>query len=229
MESVDNWPDDPMDLDGLDDLNDRLADLMDLDEPAAWDNSTRLPDSVAHSPLFKLSPELRNLIYRFTLVEEKRISINKRQGIPEPTLLSVCKIIRAETFGIYYQENKFVCQLDSYDPAALCLVKRKLDTNKMSNQKTGLSRYQIHVFGRGSPDWKNLMSSLLAYHQRRCAGITRVANERRSGPELILVTGLFGMVKVAHGNPSISLETMRLLIEQARPALVASRSGWAKD
>lgn len=34
-------------------------------------NSARLGSSVAHSPLFKLSAELRNTIYRLVLVEDR--------------------------------------------------------------------------------------------------------------------------------------------------------------
>lgn len=202
---------------------------MNLDEPIICDDSIRLPDSVGHSPLFKLSSELRNLIYRFTPVKKDKISITKRQGIPEPTLLSVCKIIRAETFGIYYQENKFVCKIDSCDSATLCLAQPKVIAHGMSNQKSGLFKSRSHVPGKRSSDWKNLVSWLLAYRERNCAGITGVANERRPSPELSLITGLFGMVRVARNDPSISLGTMRLLIEQARPALVASRSGWANN
>lgn len=70
-------------------------------------NSARLGRSVAHSPLFKLSAELRNTIYRLVLVEDydfwgvEPVVVDKANGVPEPALLLSNMVIRSEALGIF--------------------------------------------------------------------------------------------------------------------------------
>lgn len=88
-------------------------------------SSSQVGDSVIDSPLFKLALELRKDIYRYALIKQGAIDITKDHGIPEPALLSACKIIRSETLEIFYGENDFTCTPYGFDHA-LCLLVQKI-------------------------------------------------------------------------------------------------------
>lgn len=91
-------------------------------------NSARLGRSVAHSPLFKLSAELRNTIYRLVLVEDhddccvEPVVVDAITGIPEPGLLLSNKVVRSEALGIFYYENHWDCEVRNFDPAPVLLL-----------------------------------------------------------------------------------------------------------
>jgi hypothetical protein len=138
-----------------------LAD--DLEKKAQQERQLK---SVAGSPLFKLPPELRNMIYRYAIVSNRTLRVTKSRGIPEAPLLSVNKLIRAETFGLFYADNKFKCIVRSYDPAPLKLVHRKL-----SRVSVKLLRHvctELHV--SGTPNWENLVVWFHSAHQGVCCG-----------------------------------------------------------
>ncbi|KAI7308404.1 hypothetical protein KC315_g13355 [Hortaea werneckii] len=70
----------------------------------------------ADSPLMKLSPELRNRIYREVLVSGAIVRMTDTYGNGEwspPALLHTCRRIRREASGIYYSMNAFLfCSAD---------------------------------------------------------------------------------------------------------------------
>lgn len=66
------------------------------------------------SPLLDLPPELRTMIYEFTLLEEKNIEIGNAASHPPvqqtwraPSLLQTCRQVRNEASAIYYSRNIF--------------------------------------------------------------------------------------------------------------------------
>lgn len=61
------------------------------------------------SPLLNLAAELRNHIYRYTVVSAAHINIKHEQhgGIP-PALLATCRQVREEVTSIFYSENTFI-------------------------------------------------------------------------------------------------------------------------
>lgn len=84
--------------------------------------------SIADSPPFKLPPELRNRIYEYTFASlGNSIIIKQENGIPEPSLLASCKIIRREAIGIFYSPdvNDLEITIDSFHPARVTLWARK--------------------------------------------------------------------------------------------------------
>lgn len=83
------------------------------------------PSSVAESPLFKLPPELRTMIYRFALIDDQEIAITESGGFPEPELLSVCKTVRSEAYKVFYYENIFCCVVEHFSPVTLLLAGRR--------------------------------------------------------------------------------------------------------
>ncbi|KAI7282140.1 hypothetical protein KC345_g3695 [Hortaea werneckii] len=70
----------------------------------------------ADSPLMRLSPEMRNRIYREVLVSGPIVRMTDTYGNGEwspPALLHTCRRIRREASGIYYSMNSFLfCSAD---------------------------------------------------------------------------------------------------------------------
>lgn len=58
-------------------------------------------------PFLKLPAEMRNRIYRYSLVFEKPFTVKFRSGPFDTGLLMVCKQIYAEAEPIFYKENAF--------------------------------------------------------------------------------------------------------------------------
>lgn len=182
-----------------------------------------LPSSVAASPLFKLSPELRNMIYRFVQGTGEQVLITKSAGIPEPALLSVNKIVRAEASGLFYDENDFVCEISYFDHATLLLAARKYHIDPASGRaQFGLKRcfIQLHDHER---NWSNLVAWLSDYYEEQCDGVGTIANY---SAELLLIRALFNMASTARSTGLPTADVLSLL-SCMRPALVAHHSDWA--
>lgn len=91
----------------------------------AVEEANRVPVSVAHSPLFKLSEEVRDRIYRLVLIDQQDgpdgliinpVAVHTDHGIHEPALLLCNKVIRSEALQIFYHENPLRCYVANYDP-----------------------------------------------------------------------------------------------------------------
>lgn len=165
--------------------------------------SSPLASSIAHSPLFKLSPELRNKIYCLVLIQDDdedwmadyRITVDKATGVPEPALLLTNKVLRAEASGIFYYENNFCCNITDFDPAPVLLLQSKLAMSIADHPM------QIDIErGDSSVNWKNLVSWLHMCHRGECPGLDRSESGERDGGEARLLEGLF------------ELESKRLII-----------------
>jgi hypothetical protein len=95
-----------------------------------------------------LPPELRNTIYRFSLVGTEDIIINDCNKPQSPSLLPTCRQIRQEAMEIYYQESEFHIMMVNYVSTTLqkwC---------KSSKQRASCNLY-FHIFQ--SHNWSNLM------------------------------------------------------------------------
>lgn len=190
---------------------------------------SRIENSVTDSPLFKLPSELRNIIYRYALNEQAAIDITKDYGIPEPALLSACKIIRCETRLIFYGENDFVCRIHGYHPAPLLLVRKKIDAENLSYGKMrklshGLAHLSLDTV-RGKGCWKNMVTWLHAFREGKCLGLWREAHQGVLDVESRLIVTLFETA----GSPIVSKEMLNVLINSSRPAFVGISADWAKD
>ena len=179
-------------------------------------NSARLGSSVAHSPLFKLSAELRNTIYRLVLVEghdgwfgEEPVVVDKINGIPEPGLLLSNKIVRSEASGIFYYENHWNCEVRNYDPAPVLLLQSKL---KMPFSKhpmfINITSVRREVDGK---TWRILVSWLHLCHKRKCPsffhGIDCISDYGRDAyVEMSVLHGLFEVVERCPEMPSDMLD-----------------------
>ena len=183
-----------------------------------------LPDSVARSSLFKLPPEIRNMIYRFALLADDDLIITKTQGIPEAALLSVNKLVRSETYEIFYRENNFCCVLYNDDCAPLLLASQKF-LGHCEFSAIDLTHGMVLKVESGDDErnWKNLVAWFHCCHQRVCCGLGSLPNDNA---EESLLGGLFKMVI---SGPNITTSALDFLLESMRPPFVKLHQDWAKD
>ncbi|KAF2771265.1 hypothetical protein EJ03DRAFT_334934 [Teratosphaeria nubilosa] len=115
--------------------------------------------------LLSLPAELRNQIYRYTLLEKDSIDINTLPlTFPQtPGLLGACRQTREECLGIYYEENIFRFVINNYD-ASLYI---KWCTTFRAQRRAETS---FKIRGGGHAHWKNLLTWLEAYYRRNCDG-----------------------------------------------------------
>ena len=179
--------------------------------------------SVADSPLFDLPPELRNKIYRYALVRNRELPITKSRGIPEAPLLSVSKLVRSETYELFYLENKFKCVVHNYDPTSLMLLDRRWSALARIPGTTLGDTIDVDIHWRGKRNWKNLVTWLHFAHHASCCGINARPHQ---GTEESLISGLFRMVMNGPGMTSSALD---FLLESMRPTFVKIHKDWGKD
>jgi hypothetical protein len=181
-------------------------------------NSARLGRSVAHSPLFKLSAELRNTIYRLVLVEDQDdccvepVVIDKISGVAEPGLLLSNKIVRSEALPIFYYENHWECEVHNFDPAPVLLLQSKL--------KMPFSEHPMFITitsvcrNVDRKTWRNLVSWLHLHHKGKCPSLFHGVDchdhfGRDQRAEMALLDGLFEM---ARSCPEVSSKTFDRMI-----------------
>ena len=187
-------------------------------------DSARLCSSVAHSPLFKLSTELRNTIYRLVLVEDhdeffiEPVMVDNINRIREPGLLLSNKILRSEALGIFYYENHWKCEVHDFDPAPVLLLQSKF--------KMPFSKHPMFIAITSvrrevdSKTWRNLTRWLHQCHERKCAslfdGVDCIDQYGRDQfAEMALLQGLF---EVAERCPEMSPKTLNCVIAHMQSA-----------
>ena len=180
--------------------------------------------SVADSPLFDLPPELRNKIYRYALVRIRELAITKSHGIPEAPLLSVSKLVRSETYELFYLENKFKCVVHNYDPTSVMLANRRWSALAQIPGTTlddTIDVISIHY--RGKRNWKNLVTWFHFVHQSPSCGMDATSH---GDAEESLRSGLF---KVLMYGPDMTSSAVDFLLESMRPTFVRLHRDWGKD
>ncbi|KAK6438899.1 hypothetical protein LTR95_004895 [Oleoguttula sp. CCFEE 5521] len=116
--------------------------------------------AVANSPLFKLSGEVRNIIWRFVLVSDDPLVFTS-SGVDEARLLQTCHAIRKEAAGIFYLENRTECPGGSYNSTALLKYQNKLSSLNLPDQVPGLAMFDIN-----DKSWSHLKLWLKRIHSR---------------------------------------------------------------
>lgn len=113
--------------------------------------STSPDASETSSLLFKLPPELRNVIYEDVLTLSRCVVIDN--GVPEPPLLLANKQIRNESRGIFYARNKFGVHNYDYN-SSIYLHTAKLKAALSSAYRVPLN---LRNLTRRQPNWANLL------------------------------------------------------------------------
>lgn len=182
--------------------------------------ATHITDSVADSPLFKLSPELRNAMYRLVLIDqEDGVEISKTHGIPEPALMTTCKLVRSESHSIFYQENIINHYVEMYDTAPIDFILHKLPAGCWRGAEN------VRLVLDWNPCWKNLVSWLQAFRRQEYIGIGATVSGDGKSAEVVIVQGLFN---VASQSVTVSSEAFECVLESMHSALLAVESDWAK-
>lgn len=189
----------------------------------ALDNEERLPSSTSECHFFKLCPEIRNKIYRFTLHHPDDIWITKDSGIPEASLLLVSKQVRAEAYGIFYHENTFRCVVLHFDPASLLLAARKKDRELEARYPLiGISSSRL-VMDFDQRNWANFEAWLRACLRSQCSGLI---GHHGDDPETCMIEGLFAIVT---SNTGMGDHTLDVLLKAMRSVLVGLHPDWRLD
>ncbi|KAK6392728.1 hypothetical protein LTR65_003501 [Meristemomyces frigidus] len=75
-----------------------------------------MDDGISTTPLFKLSPELRNMIWIFVLVETEPIPFsslhNTKHHVVEPGITRTCSTVRKEALAIFDTNNALERRID---------------------------------------------------------------------------------------------------------------------
>jgi hypothetical protein len=216
-------------------ISDKREDLTRNDTSSKADTTTpsdasaRLASSVAHSPLFRLSPEIRNRIYRLALFKDREhwhdswwTMVDKPSGIKEPALLSSNKIIRSEASGIFYYENQFHCYVDNFDLVSMWLLQSKF-TMPLCDHPMGV---EIMIGDGSTPDWKKLVACLHMCHKGECAALTVQEEEEIYFTDLAATRLLEGLFAVAVNCPDMTSSMLQKVIDSMRHALGAHDRLW---
>lgn len=177
---------------------------------------------MAHSNLFKLPRELRDYIYEYSF-SGRRYRVTKHGGIPEPALLSTCKVIRDEaTLTFYGDEKRLILNVVSYDPAVLQLW----CTKAMHLQRAhAIKRPKANHCHIGPRNWNNLKRTLQLRH---CKLISPFRSRPPGSPghtdEKFFISGLFTVADEMEDRP---WEAVEAVLDMLCPGLVKLHQGWA--
>lgn len=83
------------------------------------------------SRLMSLPPELRNMIWRFTVVSPKPLTI-LGDTPKQPSICRASQQTRKETLQIFYRENSFACTILNYDPTDFKNYRKTADQHGLS-------------------------------------------------------------------------------------------------
>ena len=179
------------------------------------------------SKLLELPGELRNRIYRYTLLnnDEAVVEID-HNGIPEPALLLTCKKTRREGGEICYMENTFQLLVLNYDSRTVMRWASKMRVIR-TNFETTLQPFSITTHGQ--PNWQNLRLWLQRYHSQRINwALTMFQSELDemsswTRVELRVIAAMFHMVEAAREVP---WDRLALEIEEHHQILVEVDIQW---
>jgi len=160
------------------------------------------------------------MIYRSALIADE-VVVTESGGVPEPPLLSVSKIVRSETYEVFYYENEFCCQVRHFNPATLLLADSKVVRPGVS---VGIAAPVVTVY-HNERRWRNLVQWLHEVARRRCVSVD-LSEDADDTPEKHLIGGLFNVTCNDTGMTSTRLD---VLLKNMRPALIALHNDWSKD
>ncbi|KAM3420438.1 hypothetical protein BST61_g3711 [Cercospora zeina] len=121
------------------------------------------------SRLLRLPAELRNRIYRLglhTAGDEDRIIVTDF-GHERPALLQTCRKIRTEALKIYYYENSFRIDMNSYDSTLLARFTQKLRDLGLETHSAKPAKEYVECYlryGDREPNWANLLQWMKFVH-----------------------------------------------------------------
>ena len=165
-----------------------------------------------HSRFLSLPSEVRNTIYRHTLVKGK-ITVNPNRPAPQPPgLLEVNRQVRSETINIYYRENIFLFRFNNMN--ADNYIKWCMSSPTRCNTR-------VEFKFAGTPNWDNLMRWLEASFRGQAHGLlwdTKVSPRKA-------VRELFQLMRQMR-EQGHSWSEIELNLERVHGTLAAVSSDW---
>ncbi|KAK5171104.1 uncharacterized protein LTR77_004248 [Saxophila tyrrhenica] len=149
--------------------------------------------ATAASPLFRLSRELRDEIYKYAVVEE--VIILQGTSIAEPGLLQVSKQVRAETTPIFYNRCDFLAEVRDYDFSNL----KRSHVRLRKYARLFVTNLEYNAMGM-IPHWPNLLCFLEDTHRDWRPNINMMIGDGTGfGAEEVVLDVLFSLVRRLRG------------------------------
>lgn len=178
------------------------------------------------SPFLELPPEMRNRIYRYTLLTDRFVGVSATH-LPEPAVLLACKQIRQEASSIYYNENRFLLDMVAFETAPILRWRNKeLSVGRFSDCKIMTEAF---VPVNMTPNWPNLVTWFKLWRDGKVdisferPSLGDKEEQRAEGLEGKVIGAMFSMVDEMSRLPWKATE--RVLKEQHR-VLVAIDPRW---
>ncbi|KAF2161664.1 hypothetical protein M409DRAFT_59044 [Zasmidium cellare ATCC 36951] len=179
-----------------------------------------LDDAGAESRLLALVPELRNRIYRYTLVEPTPIRVGVDAPLPtEPGMLRVCRQIRAEAKAIYLKENTFDFEIPGFNIAKYLRWSRLSRAHRRSNVKL-----TMHATVAPPQNWQNLLVWLKAFSDREVRA--RPGTGPNAAAFWLVAAHMHAFVYRARDAGNLSWEEVETSLECMRKIAAVSDPAW---
>ncbi|KAK4610580.1 hypothetical protein CLAFUW4_14139 [Fulvia fulva] len=158
---------------------------------------------------------MRNIIYRYVLVEQSAIRCTANTELPtEPGLLRTCREIRHEASDIYFKEDFFLVHMENYEAGQLIRWSLKLGRHLRAHLK-----FRFHGLNAGS--WSNLLVWLEAYNKGEAPGMA--LREHRSTH--VTAVRMFEIVR-KQTEKNVPWVEIASILEDIKVALGASGVAW---
>lgn len=202
----------------------KLRDTLDIVD---MQNTSSTSVSVTRSPLFKLPRELRDKIYEYAVYsgDDGICYITREDGIPEPSLLFTCKVVREEAVEVFYNVNSVRPKVISLHPAAVVLHARKLRSLMMKGLRT--KGTDAITFDYNSLEFRTLESlqgNLMLWLQYVHVGEIRITPEfpkkktTDSDAHLKIINSMF---KIARGMGRSPWDYVKAILDDIWRGLIA--------
>ena len=170
---------------------------------------------VRQSPLITLPSEVREIIYRYTLVQDKIIMLEPATK-HHAALLCCCTQIREEASQLYYCGNNFKSEIKDYMFPGVKYFRLRMEKYP---QPAG-SPSRLSWFGKLMfPNWRNLLAWLKAHHEGKLPSAHLFSH-----PQLQLVLPAFDKVKELKEQPWPLVERQ---LAGVRADMAARDSRWS--
>ncbi|KAK6438897.1 hypothetical protein LTR95_004893 [Oleoguttula sp. CCFEE 5521] len=185
--------------------------------------ASTLNASIASSRLFtKLSGELRNIIWKFALIQANEIHFTNH-GFQEPGLLTTCRLVRAEAASTFYHEYKIHLICESYDTTAVLLLERKFKlVGLLIEQSASDGRVLLKM--TGGPYWQNWLLWL-----RRVHSLTTGCSPGEIGNDDFESMALRAISLTVTAMCTKRWSKVEEILKLHRPMLIKCNSAWGLD
>lgn len=162
--------------------------------------------TMEHSPLSRLPPELRNLIYKYAVVQENGIKIGAFDHPRTRSLLlfevnpaapsknatlalaKVCRKLHEETIGLYYAENRFIFTTSGQGPLVLKMFLESINKDQrklLTHLKFRAPQVTLSIASdRAFREWEAAALNILSYQDGVLPGPVSIRGrfQFRDGP-----------------------------------------------